>query len=228
METDAIRAALEICGETGCALHVVHVSSSEGVELITDAKKRGANVSCEICAHYLLFTGGDMERLGAVAKCAPPMRDQSNLARLWKCVRSGHVDTVGSDHSPSPWELKAHGDFFKAWGGISGVQHLLPALLDAGLEPSQLALLASQNPARRFSLPQKGKLEVGADADLALVEFGESLPVSAADLFYRHKHSPYIGRCLRARVRRTILRGKTVFDDGKITSTGGGRLVKPL
>jgi allantoinase len=227
-ELDAITAALEIAGETGCALHVVHVSSARGTELIAGAKKHGVNVTCETCTHYLVFTGDDMERLGAVAKCAPPMREAKNLAALWEHVRAGRVDTIGSDHSPSPWNLKEDADFFKVWGGISGVQHLLPVLLDAGFESKLFSQLASEKPARRFRLPHKGRLEIGADADLALVDLRESFSVRAEDLFYRHKHSPYVGRRLRARVRRTILRGKTVFLDGKITGASGGKLIKPL
>lgn len=227
METDAIRAALDIAGETGCALHVVHVSSGRGLELIAEAKAKGVNVTAETCPHYLVFTGDDMERLGAVAKCAPPMRAAENLGRLWEQLHAGHLDTLGSDHSPSPWGLKENADFFKVWGGISGVQHLLPVLLDAGLEPTMLARLAAENPARRFRLPGKGILKIGADADLVLVEQGVSREVTAAELFYRHRHSPYVGRSLRAGVRRTILRGRTVFLDGKITATSRGQFLKP-
>lgn len=138
-----------------------------------------------------------------------------------------NLQTVGSDHSPSPWALKESADFFKVWGGISGVQHLLPALLDAGLEPELFARLAAENPARRFRLGNKGILTVGADADLALVEIGEAREVTADALFYRHRHSPYVGRRLRARVRRTLVRGRTVLDDGKITAVGGGKFLKP-
>ena len=108
------------------------------------------------------------------------------------------------------------------------MQHLLPVLLDAGFESKLFSQLASEKPARRFRLPHKGRLEIGADADLALVDLRESFSVRAEDLFYRHKHSPYVGRRLRARVRRTILRGKTVFLDGKITGASGGKLIKPL
>jgi len=168
-----------------------------------------------------------MEKIGAAAKCAPPMREAENLAALWEHLRAGHIQTLGSDHSPSPWSLKESTDFFKVWGGISGVQHLLPALLDAGLEPELFAQLAAENPARRFRLGHKGRLAVGADADLALVEIGELREVIAEALFYRHRHSPYVGRRLRARVRRTLLRGRTVFQEGQITAVGGGQFLKP-
>ena len=80
------------------------------------------------------------------------------------------MDTIGSDHSPSPWNLKEDADFFKVWGGISGVQHLLPVLLDAGLEPELFSQLAAGNPAQRFCLPHKGRLEIGADADLTVFD----------------------------------------------------------
>jgi allantoinase len=228
METAAIRAALDLAGETGCALHIVHVSSAPGMELIARAKIRGVNVTCETCTHYLVFTGDDMERLGAAAKCAPPMRDAENLEALWSHVNRGNVDTLGSDHSPSPWKLKTDTDFFKVWGGISGVQHLLPVLLDAGMEPDLFSRLASENPARRFRLPHKGRLELGADADLALVDLLGRQIIRAEDLFYRHRHSPYVGRTLNTVVRRTILRGRTVFQDGKIIAKRAGNLVKPV
>ena len=227
LETAAIHAALEIAGETGCALHIVHVSSARGLDLIARAKAHGRNVTCETCPHYLVFTGEDMERIGAAAKCAPPMRDAKNLEALWRHVHNGGVDTLGSDHSPSPWKLKEEADFFKVWGGISGVQHLLSVLLDAGLDPETFSRLASENPARRFRLPHKGRLEAGADADLILVDTRAEHAVRAEDLFYRHQHSPYVGRTLHTLVRRTFLRGQTVFHDGKIIAKPSGNLVKP-
>ena len=73
-ELEAIRQALDLAGETGCRLHIVHVSCGRGIEIIAQARARGVDVSCETCPHYLLLTDEDMERLGAVAKCAPPLR----------------------------------------------------------------------------------------------------------------------------------------------------------
>jgi allantoinase len=227
MELDAIRLALDLAGETGCALHVVHVSSAQGVGLITAARQTGVDVTCETCPHYLTLTATGMEQLGAVAKCAPPMRDEENRIQLLEAVLAGRVDTIGSDHSPSPWALKEDPDFFKVWGGISGIQHLLPLLLETAIPPERITALTAETPARRFRLPGKGRLQIGRDADLVLVEMGATHAISAADLFYRHRHSPYVGRTLRTRVRRTVLRGRTVFHDGAFVSTPAGRLLTP-
>lgn len=226
-ECEAIRAALDIAGETGCTLHVVHVSSGRGAALIAEARVRGVDVTCETCPHYLVLTGDDMERLGAVAKCAPPMRDPAEREALWTALRGGAIQTIGSDHSPSPWAMKTDADFCKVWGGISGIQHLLPLLLDAELSPELCAALTAHNPARRFRLPGKGGLAIGADADLALVELGGSYEVTADTLLYRHRHSPYVGRKLRARVRRTILRGQTVCADGNVVGKPRGQFLTP-
>jgi len=231
-ELEAIRRAIDLAGETDCALHVVHVSSGEGVALIATAKKSGVNVSCETCPHYLILTEADVEKMGAVAKCAPPLRPKNVQENLWQHLLAGDVTTIGSDHSPSPPEMKTDKNFFKVWGGISGVQHTLPLLLTAGFinthaDFSLITDLLSTNVARRFRIPHKGKIATGFDADFALVNLNESFTVAKEDLFYRHQQSPYVGHALTGRVVQTILRGKTVFKDGRIVSPPTGCLVKP-
>ncbi|MCG3149965.1 MAG: Allantoinase [Verrucomicrobiae bacterium] len=225
-EQEAIRIAIELAGETGCRLHIVHVSAGSSVDLITQARQQGVDVTCETCPHYLLLTDRDMERLGAVAKCAPPLRPGSEQELLWERVKDGSVLFLASDHSPSPWSMKTSTDFFKVWGGISSVQHAWPLLLSR-FEPAAYAKLTAGNVADRFALPGKGKIEVGADADFALVRLYETNVVEAGQLFYRHQHSPYVGRKIRGKVVRTIARGRSVFADGKIVSRPQGRLVKP-
>lgn len=235
-ELDAIHKALQLAVETKCALHIVHVSSGAGVALIASAQKQGVDVTCETCPHYLVLTEEDVEKLGAVAKCAPPLRAKSAQEVLWRYLENGFINTIGSDHSPAPPDLKRDQNFFKVWGGISGVQHTLPLLItergkrsaELGSALSLIARLTSFNVAERFGLPQtKGRIEVGADADLALVDLKAQFTVRAEELLYRHRQSPYVGRPLTGRVVRTILRGNTVFDGGRVVSRPTGQLVRP-
>jgi allantoinase len=232
-ELDAIRRATDIAGETGCALHIVHVSSGAGIALILEAQKRGVNVTCETCPHYLALTEDDVEKLGAIAKCAPPLRSTEEQKQLWNFLKNGDVNTIGSDHSPSPPEMKTGENFFKVWGGISSVQHTLPLLITEahfrrGIALMQIAKWISFNVAERFSLPKtKGRIEVGSDADFALVKMDEEFFVRKEELFYRHKQTPYLGKKLRGKIARTVLHGKTIFHNGKIASEVAGRLVKP-
>ena len=225
MEVEAIRLALELAGETGCKLHVVHVSSAEGAALIA-AAKGSVNVTAETCPHYLTLTGDDLERLGSIAKCAPPLRSEPERVALLEAVRRGVIDTIGSDHSPSPMSMKTDPNFFRVWGGISGCQHLLGLLLDLGLDPAAIARLTAAAPARRFGLLSKGRLEIGADADLVLIDPAGATDITAESLQYRHKHSPYVGRTLRGRVARTLLRGRTIFADGVLIGQPAGRMAR--
>jgi len=231
-ELAAIRRALDMAGETGCALHVVHVSSGEGIRLISEAKAQGVNVSAETCPHYLALGDADMEKIGALAKCAPPLRGNLDRDQLRQRLVAGEVDTVGSDHSPSPLDLKQDHNFFKVWGGIASVQLTLSLMITEsqghpGLTLPSLARLLSFNVADRFKLPGKGEIELGNDADFAVVDLGKDFEVRNTDLLTRHPLTPYAGRSLRGKVMRTILRGRTLFRDGKIATSHPGRLVKP-
>jgi allantoinase len=227
IEHEAIRIAIDLAAETRCTLHIVHVSTAGGVQLVTEARSRGVNVTCETCPHYLVLTEADMEHLGAVAKCAPPLRSESERLALLKQVREGKITTIGSDHSPSPMTMKTDGDFFKVWGGISGCQHLLPLLLGLDLPLRTIAELTAANVADRFGLARtKGRIAPGMDADLVLVDPNARTVITSEGLHYRHKHSPYVGSNPRGHVMRTILRGQSVFDGGSIVGTPRGRFLK--
>lgn len=230
-EVEAIERAIVLAAAAGCTLHIVHVSSAAGVAAVAAARERGVDVSCETCPHYLVFTADDAERLGALAKCAPPLRDDAEREALWACIAGGTLPMVASDHSPSPPELKA-GHFLDAWGGISGCQTVLTSLLTAGWAARTLSLttiadVAAAFPARRFGLDGKGAIHPGSDADLVVVDLAWNGKLRADDLQYRHPHSPYIGMQLRGKVLQTFVRGTPVWDRGTIVSPPAGRLLRP-
>jgi allantoinase len=232
-ELDAIERALLFAEEAGAKLHIVHVSSGRGVTLAAEARARGVDVSVETCPHYLCFTDEDLERLGVVAKCAPPLRSADDRQALSTALLFGGVDLVASDHSPAEPSLK-RGDFVSAWGGIAGLQSTLAVLLQSGggdrsrrLSLERIVDLIAEAPARRFRIAGKGTLAVGADADLILVDLRQSYTLSAGQLHQRHKTSPYLGMVFRGRVLRTIRRGETIFTDGRIVAEHRGRLVRP-
>src|SRR5262249_30738547 len=151
----------------------------------------------ETCPHYLFFTGEDVERLGAVAKCAPPVRDADEQKILWSELLRGTVDIVASDHSPSSPDRKA-GAFWRAWGGIAGVQSTLAVLFDRGyhqrgLPLERIAALVAAEPARRFNIANRGRIAPGAVADLALIDVAASFELKPEALLQRHPLSPYLG-----------------------------------
>ena len=234
-ELEAIQRALLFAAETGCRLHIVHVSCGRGVALVSEARARGVDVTCETCPHYLVLTDEDVERIGAAAKCAPPLRASADQAELWARLFAGEVAFVASDHSPAPATMKGQSQagFFGIWGGIAGAQSTLELLLTEGhhrrgLSLPAIAALTAANVAMRLRLaPRKGTIAPGADADLALVDLGVEWTLSSDDLRDRHRLSPYIGRALRGRVVRTLRRGQTIYHQGRVAEGAGGRLIRP-
>jgi allantoinase len=234
-EFEAIQRACLWAKASGGNLHVVHVSIAEGLEEIDRAKRTGTRVTAETCPHYLFFDHTDFERLGPVAKCAPPLRSREHVERLWEALLAGLVDTIGSDHSPCPWEDKQAGleDIWQAWGGVSGIQTMLPVLLTEGvcrrgLPLPALVRMVATNPARIFGLyPQKGAIQPGSDADLVVVDPEREWTLAADQLFYKHRHSAYVDCSFRGLVERTLVRGETVYLDGTIrVQPGYGKLVR--
>jgi len=218
-ELDAVRRALLFAERTECPLHLVHLSSPQAIDAAWEAKMNGLNVTVETCPHYLVFTDEEAERLGTLAKCAPPIRGAREREGLWARLAEGKVDLVASDHSPCPpWMKPEAGDeYFTARAGISGAQSMLELIIDEGywkrgLPLPLLSKVLSEAPAKRFGLlPRKGRLAVGCDADIVLVNLDAPYVLDAEQLLYRHRHSAYAGRRFRSRVILTMNRGKVVY-----------------
>jgi allantoinase len=235
-EVEPVRRALYLAGQTGASIHFVHVSTPEAVREVAAARAAGVQATVETCPHYLALDEGDLARLGPFGKCAPPLRPRALVDELWGEVLAGRVDLIASDHSPCPPEDKERGrdDIWQAWGGLHGVQTLLPVLLGEGVHRRGLSLpllarLTSAAPARRFGLyPRKGALLVGSDADLTIVDLEAEWTLDASMLKTRWPVSPFLGRRFKGRVETTLVRGTVVYRAGEIAvAPGFGRRLLP-
>jgi len=217
-EAEAIETLVRLCRRHRTRVHVVHVSSREGLAIIAAARAEGLPVSAETCPHYLTFISAAVPDGATLFKCAPPIRHVADREALWAALLDGTLDLVASDHSPCPPELKAGGggDFLRAWGGIAGLEMLLPVLVSGhvrrGVALGRLFEWASVAPANLAGLGErKGRISHGWDADL-VVWSPESFHVDAARLHQRHKATPYAGLELHGVVLQTWLRGRLAYD----------------
>ncbi|MDY5059575.1 allantoinase AllB [Staphylococcus simulans] len=220
-EVEPIRKLILFAKETGCRLHIVHVACEEGVDEVIKAQQEGVDVTCETCTHYLYFYKEELDDIGPVVKCSPPIREESRLPGMWERVINGDINFVTSDHSPSTPDLKDTDNAFEAWGGIAGIQNNVDILFDEGVQKRDLSLkrfaeIIATEPAKRFGLDNKGSIAVGKDADFVFIKPESSYTLQAEDLEYRNKLSPYVGRTINAQVAKTILRGEETYslEDG--------------
>lgn len=220
-EVEPIRKLILFAKETGCRLHIVHVACEEGVDEVIKAQQEGVDVTCETCTHYLYFYKEELDDIGPVVKCSPPIREESRLPGMWERVINGDINFVTSDHSPSTPDLKDTDNAFEAWGGIAGIQNNVDILFDEGVQKRDLSLkrfaeIIATEPAKRFGLDNKGSITVGKDADFVFIKPESSYTLQAEDLEYRNKLSPYVGRTINAQVAKTILRGEETYslEDG--------------
>ncbi|RXZ76663.1 allantoinase AllB [Paenibacillaceae bacterium] len=233
-EVEAVRRALFYAELTGCALHFVHISSPEAVMEIVKAKRSGMDVTLETCPHYLVLTSEAMHEIGALAKCAPPLRTVELVEEMWQAIARGEVDIISSDHSPCPPELKVSENWFEIWGGISGAQSSVELFLGEGSAVRKLPLpllcrMLAANPAQRFGMAsRKGEIAPGKDADVVLIDFASPYELRKEHLLDRHKQNPYAGQMMHCRIRQTLVRGQMVYDWEKgILNGQSGRFILP-
>lgn len=236
-EYEAIQRAVALAEATGAKLYIVHMSLSKGAELIRRAKARGVKVWVETAPRYLVLDDTALDTQGPFAKCSPPLRSRESQRRLWREVLNGTLDTLGSDHSTFTYEEKAAGneDIWKAPNGLPDIQTALPLLLSEGVNRrgmslQRLASLCSTNVAKIFGLyPQKGTIAVGSDGDLTLVDLNADWRITNDAMFYKHPWSPHDGTAACGKVKRTIVRGRTVYDgDTVLGMPGYGQQIIPV
>jgi allantoinase len=232
-ENQAIALLLRLSREFNASVHIVHLSSSDAVSALQQAKSRGGSVTVETCPHYLAFAAEEIADGATEFKCAPPIRERENRERLWAALGDGTIDFVVSDHSPCPppMKLREEGDFLRAWGGIASLQLGLPVVWtearSRGYALTHLVRWMCEAPARLAGLVnRKGAIAVGCEADLVVFDPDEKFRVDAARLHHRHKLTPYAGRELSGVVEATFVRGQKVFGRGEFAGAPTGRLLR--
>ncbi|WP_443067870.1 allantoinase AllB [Streptomyces sp. NBC_01351] len=223
-ENTAIQNLIDQAKRIGARVHVLHLSSSDALPLISAAKAEGVKITVESCPHFLTLTAEEVPDGATEFKCCPPIREAANQDLLWDALADGTIDCIVSDHSPSTADLKT-GDFATAWGGISSLQLGLPAIWTEarrrGRSIEDVVRWMSAAPAALAGLAQKGAIEVGRDADFAVLAPEETFTVDPAELHHRNQVTAYAGKTLHGVVKSTWLRGTQIADHGTPTEPTG-------
>ncbi len=231
-EDVAIAMMIRLCEEFNCRVHIVHLSSANSIQQIIKAKEKGLPIMVESAQHYLYFNAETIKDGQTQFKCAPPIREKVNNEQLWQALKDGVIDLVATDHSPSTPTLKEleSGNFMKAWGGIASLQLALPVLWtkarEKGFTIDFIAKWLCENPAKLIGKSTtKGKIAIGYDADLIVVDIDSSFVVKENRLHHKHKTTPYLNETLYGIVEQTYLSGEKVYYNGTFTQLNKGKII---
>jgi allantoinase len=230
-ESTAALTVMELAHYTNVKLHLYHCTFPRVFELVQYYKNQGTNVTAETCTHYLTLSENDMERLKAKGKINPPLRTESDKNSLWELLQHDQIDMVTSDHAPWTIDKKQAEDIFVNSSGAPGVEALLPLLYSEGVAKGRISLLQmikvlSENPAKRFGLDhRKGKLEVGYDADLVILDPSQKWILDETRMHSTADWSPYNGTKINGKITQTFVRGKEVYNGHVIGQPGDGKFI---
>ncbi|MFF7788570.1 allantoinase AllB [Streptomyces sp. NPDC007991] len=229
-EDTAIARLIREAKALNARVHVLHLSSSDALPMIAEARAEGVRITVETCPHYLTLTAEEVPDGASEFKCCPPIREAANQDLLWQALADGTIDCVVTDHSPSTADLKTD-DFATAWGGISGLQLSLAAVWTEargrghGLE--DVVRWMSARTSQLVGLDhRKGAIAPGRDADFAVLAPDETFTVDPASLQHRNRVTAYAGKTLYGVVKSTWLRGQRIVADGEFTEPKGRLLTR--
>ncbi len=220
------RRLIKIAQDKGALIHVLHVTTEEEIELLAQCKDIA---SVEVTPHHLTIDETDYQRIGALAQMNPPVRSARHREALWRGVTQGIVDVIGSDHAPHTLEEKAR-PYPHSPSGMTGVQTIVPLLLDhmnAGrVSLARLVDLTSAGPARLFGIAQKGRVAVGYDADLTIVDLKRRETIRNSWIGSRVGWTPYDGKTVNGWPIGTVVRGRKVMWEGELVTQSVGAPIR--
>ena len=234
-EAEAIQRAILFAGVAGCKLHIYHLSSKEGTQMIREAQAKGQDVSAETGPHYLLLDDNYMNKVGGILKMNPPIRSRDHGEALWEGIKDGTIEVIDTDHSPHSLEEKFNdeNDIWKIIPGFVGVETEVATMLtqvNAGqLSLNEYVKLQTENPARLFNLyPNKGTMEIGTDGDFTIVDMDKEGVIDSDKLHSRFTVTPFNGWKVKGMPVATIVRGNIVMKDGELIGEPKGKHIKAV
>jgi dihydroorotase (multifunctional complex type) len=231
VELKAIQRLLKLSEKTDLRMHFCHVSTMESLNAITEAKKSGRKVTCEVTPNHLLLSSEDLKQYRQLAIMAPPLRKRTHVEALWKGLEEGTVDALGSDHAPHAQNEKSAASIWDVKVGVPGLETTLPLIMTQvkknRLTLPQAVQLLAEKPVEIYGLNDRGHLEPGKKADLTMVDFKRKFKIDASKFKSKAKFSPYDGWDVQGKVVKTIVNGQLVFDEGEIVAkVGVGSVVR--
>jgi dihydroorotase len=230
-EAEAIQRAALLSRYAGNRIHIVHLSSRDALREVVRWKRARVSLTGETCPHYLLLRKKHLLELGSVAKINPPIRSgEDDRLELWKGVRNGSIDTIGSDHSPHTPEEKMKENVWEAAAGFAGVETMVPLMLTqvrkGRLTIERFSKLLCENPARMLGIyPKKGAIRIGSDADFILVDFARRSVIKSDHLKSKTKVTPFDNWEVTGVPIMSFLRGSRIMEEGEAVCGPTGRLV---
>lgn len=223
-ELIATQTIIELSKETGCRVHICHVSDPKVAKLIEQAQVDGVDITAETCPHYLTFCKEDYLEKGCEYGCAPPMKSADSREGLWEYIKKGVLSCIASDHSPGLPENRSDVGraTYETGFGISGVQTMFQVTYDQGvnkrnLDPCLIAAALCTNPAKRWGLyGRKGDIKPGFDADLVILDPEKAWEIDQNHLYYKVKLTAFHGLSGKGAVCSTLIRGQEVYRNGEI------------
>jgi len=235
-EEVAVEAVISVAKATKVRVNIAHVSQPNLLEKIKQARDEGYSIYAETCPHYLYLTEDDMETKGPWVKFTPPMRLKKDLDRMWELYNKGYVTTIGSDHCPYPKADKLPGEknIWDAPNGIPGIETSMRLMLNAVNEGkttlNKVVETMCENPAKLYGLyPAKGFIEVGADADIVILDMDKEEIISNDTVISKCGWTPYDGMKLKGMPDIVLVRGNIVSEKGKVIGKPGfGKFIKRI
>lgn len=231
-EVESIRRVALFASQSGTRIHIFHLSTADGLEVVNEWRQKGVDITCEVAPHHCFLSTDDVARLGSISRINPPLRPPGHGTVLLDGLASGRVNAIATDHSPHLRSEKLNDNIWQAVSGFVLVEISLRLFLTFGVHAGRLSLqqlvrATSEGPARAWDLyPRKGALEVGSDADITIVDLDLEDTISEARLHSKNNVTPFDGTRTRGAAVATIVRGQIVMQDGQLVGPPRGRMVR--